>query len=323
MGKLIAFASHMPRVTVIIPTYNSADSLADAIDSVLRQRFHDFELLVVNDGSTDHTRAVLDRYGERIGVVEQNNRGIGAARNAGLKLAHGEYVAFLDADDCWHPDMLEQAASALDAELGCVLAYSNCELVDWSGRSLTTTMIGADQAHPPSLEELLHRLWPIMPSAVLMRRSVLHDCGGFSELFRGYGFEDVHCWLLARERGRFAYLPDPLVRWRVSPFSKLRRKQRDYPEASRIFARLVHERYGVSAAPLIESRRRAPRSILGYTGLLAMRAGDRVSARAAFLHAVQLDPFRLRNYLRFVRTFLPSRLARALTGRTSQLRNST
>jgi len=124
-----------------------------------------------------------------------------------LKLARGEYVAFLDAEDCWQPNMLEQAASALDAEPDCVLAYSNCEPVDWTGRPLNTTMIGADQAHAPSLDELLHHLWPIMPSAVLMRRSVLQDCRGFSKLFRGYGFEDVHCWLLARERGGFVYLP--------------------------------------------------------------------------------------------------------------------
>jgi glycosyltransferase involved in cell wall biosynthesis len=312
----------LPRVTVIIPAYNSAGSLADAIDSVLSQRMRDFELIVVNDGSTDQTGAVLQRYGERIGVVEQENRGIAAARNAGLKLARGEYVAFLDADDCWHPDMLKQAVSALDADPGCVLAYSNCELVDWNGRALSTTMIGPDQAHAPSLEELLHRLWPIMPSAVLMRRSVAQDCGGFSELFRGYGFEDVQCWMLARERGSFAYLPEPLVRWRASRFSKLRGRQGEVREASRIFTRLMQERFGVSAAPLIQSRLRAPRSILGYTGLLAMRAGDRVSARVAFIHAVRLDPFRLRNYLRLARTFLPPRLARALTGRTAQIRNS-
>jgi len=312
----------MPRATVIIPTYNSAGSLAGAIDSVLAQRLRDFELIVVDDGSTDQTRAVLERYRERIGVVEQENRGIAAARNGGLRLAHGEYVAFLDADDCWHPNMLEQAASALDADPGCVLAYSNCELVDWAGRALNTTMIGVDQAHAPSLDELLHRLWPIMPSAVLMRRSVLQDCGGFSELFRGYGFEDVYCWMLVRERGGFAYLPEPMVRWRASRFSKLRGRQREVREAAEIFTRLVQERYGVSADALIQSRLRASRSILGYTGLLAMRAGDRVSARAAFIHAVRLDPFRLRNYLRLGRTFLPSRLARALTGRTAQIRNS-
>jgi len=96
----------MPRFSVVIPTYNRMTFVVKAIDSVLNQTCADYELIIVDDGSTDGTEQALERYGEKICFLRQDNAGVSAARNAGIRQARGEWVAFLDSDDEWAPDYL-------------------------------------------------------------------------------------------------------------------------------------------------------------------------------------------------------------------------
>ena len=95
-----------PRVSVIIPTYNRGGLLEEAVDSVLTQTFRDFELVVVDDGSTDDTRERLERFGQRVTCVSQPNRGVSAARNTGVARSSGDLIALLDSDDLWRPAKL-------------------------------------------------------------------------------------------------------------------------------------------------------------------------------------------------------------------------
>jgi glycosyltransferase involved in cell wall biosynthesis len=280
------------------------------------QTVGDFELIVVDDGSTDSTPAIIESYGDRIHPIRQSNAGPAAARNAGVRGAHGQYLAFLDADDRWLPKMLARAAAVLDSDPGCVVAYGNLLMVDSDGRSLATRLIGEEYAHAPSMEEILARMWPIMPSAALIRRSAFDACGGFIEEFRGAGFEDAFLWLRLREQGHFNYIPEPLATWRFSWFPQALKVQ-PYKRDPQTFARLVRQRYGVDPSSLVTARIRATRSILGYAGLKALQRGDRRLARRAFAGALKLDPLRARNIFRFIRTFLPARLARSLSGRTA------
>ena len=105
----------MPTVSVIVPAYNAARFIEGAIDSVLAQSYTDFELLIVNDGSTDDTLARCERYSDpRIRIVKQDNRGLAGARNSGVREACGEYLAFLDADDLWRNDKLERHVEHLE-----------------------------------------------------------------------------------------------------------------------------------------------------------------------------------------------------------------
>ena len=97
-----------PLVSVIIPAYNSADFIDEALKSVFDQTYKDLEIIVVDDGSTDDTRAVLEKYGDRVNYHYQDNNGPASARNRGIKLARGKYIAFLDADDLWLPTKLEK-----------------------------------------------------------------------------------------------------------------------------------------------------------------------------------------------------------------------
>ncbi|MGH7917394.1 MAG: glycosyltransferase family 2 protein [Candidatus Binataceae bacterium] len=306
----------MTPVSVVIPVFNGAATVAEAITSALRQTYGPLELIVVNDGSTDATSAVVARYSDRLKLIEQPNAGIAAARNAGAKASRGEYLAFLDCDDRWQPDMIARTAAALDADPRCAMAYCNLTVADSGGRSLGTTVVGPGFAHAPGLDQMLKRLWPIMPSAVLMRRTAYAACGGFPEQFRSYGYEDAYFWMQMRECGHFHYLAEPLGMWRFALFPRPLKRTGMNRHAGDLFVRLVRERYGVDATPLVRSRLRASRSILGYIGLTALNAGDPLAARRAFLNALRMDPSRVKNYLRLVRTFLPPGLARALSGRT-------
>lgn len=314
----------MPRVSVIIPAYNAASTIAGTVDSVIGQTFGDFEIICVDDGSTDQTRAIIERYtqahGERVRLVEQANSGPAAARNNGARHSTGEYLAFLDADDVWMAQMLERTMAVLDSDPALSLVYCNAALADSEGVALDTVLVGKGFDHPPSLHELLTQLWPIMPSAALVRRSAYDKCGGYRDELRGasFRFEDVDFWIKMREQGPFGYIAEPLVIWRFAWFPRQLKRLPDYSKALHIFEAYLQERYGVSANPLVNARTRAPRSVLATIGLKALRDGDRSRARAAFARAIRVDPYRLKNYLRWMRTFLPHRLAQGLSGGSSR-----
>jgi glycosyltransferase involved in cell wall biosynthesis len=306
----------MVRVSVVIPVFNGAATVARAIDSALAQHFAgEFEVIVVNDGSTDSTAAVLDTYRGQINVVDQNNSGLAAARNAAIGVAKGEYIALLDADDIWMPGKLEAMSAVLDRMPAVVLVYSDAIPVDDADAALAGSFVGAEFAHAPSMEELLSRWWPILPSAAVMRREAVEACGGFCEEFRR-AYEDVYFWLLMRERGEFAYVAKPLLRYRTTPIvERMERYEFDYKS----FERRVHERYGARARGLVRRTRAAYVSALGYRGLVAMNRGDTAASRRYLARALRYQPLHLKTGLRLLRTFLPAPIARALTGRTRDL----
>jgi hypothetical protein len=302
----------MPRVSVIIPVHDAARTIATAIDSVLAQTFKDFEIIAIDNRSTDASREVLTRYADRIKILDEPKRGPSATRNTGVRASSAELLAFLDADDWWRPTMLARTVELLDRDPKCVLVYTDLALVDSTGHEQMASITG--ESHPPTVADMLERLWPILPSAVLMRRRAFDDAGGFPEDL--IAFEDVYFWLLVREHGTFQYLPEPLAVWRFALFPDPLKPAGGQDEAGITFERMVRARYDADAHSHVLSRARAPRSILGYIGLRALREGDRRQARQAFARAIQIDPLRIKNYLRYLRTLLPTALARSLTGRS-------
>lgn len=120
----------MPKISVIIPTYNRAHYVSQAIDSVLAQTFTDYEILVIDDGSIDNTKEVLQSYLDKITYIYQENKGVSAARNTGLRLARGEWIAFLDSDDIWLPEKLEVQFNDVCCHGNIDLHVCNGEYVD-------------------------------------------------------------------------------------------------------------------------------------------------------------------------------------------------
>jgi glycosyltransferase involved in cell wall biosynthesis len=110
----VSTKNSIPQVSVIIPAFNRDHCVGAAVDSVLAQTFKDFEIIVVDDGSTDGTAEVLEKYGSQVHLIRQENRGVSAARNTGVRAARGSWIAFLDSDDHWHPQKLERQLAALE-----------------------------------------------------------------------------------------------------------------------------------------------------------------------------------------------------------------
>lgn len=302
----------MPRVSVIVPVHNAARTVAAALDSALAQTFTDFEIIAIDNRSTDASREVLARYADRVKVFEEPKRGPSAARNCGVLASSGEYLAFLDADDWWRPTMLERTVEVLDRDPECALVYTDLALADSTGREQMASLAG--DSNPPTVDDMLKTLWPILPSGVLIRRRAFDLAGGFPEDL--IAFEDVYLWLRVREHGTFRYLAEPLAVWRFALFPDPLKPAGGQDEAGIIFEQMIRARYSVDAHRHVLARRRAPRSILGYIGLRALREGDRALARQAFARAIRIDPLRIKNYFRYLRTLLPTAVARALTGRS-------
>lgn len=312
-------------VSVVIPVFNGAATIARAIDSALVQDFDDdFEVIVVNDGSTDNTATVLSSYGDRIRVITQENRGLAAARNVGIVCARGEFIALLDADDWWEPQRLAKTIEPMRHDDQCVLSFCDGSEVDPDGRLVNTPFVPRNHAHAPTLREMLDVVWHIRPTTVTMRRCSLLRTGGFSEAFgrRGYGGEDVFAFLLLREQGRFAYVPEPLVIYTLSSFEQnfdkrlevmrangdglsLDARLRGFVEGYAVFARLVRERYGRRARHLVRASVATQAGTLVGLGLAAMNRGDRALARRCYLMSLGIIPYDPRTYARLSWTFVP------------------
>jgi glycosyltransferase involved in cell wall biosynthesis len=300
----------VPIVSAIIPVHNGESTIARAVESVLTQDFSDIELIVVNDGSTDSTHEVLGPYAGQVKRIEQAKAGPAVARNVGIEAARGKYVAFLDADDAWLPGKLGALVAAIEQESTVVLAFSDLVPVDETGRVLAPSLISRVCAHAPSMDELLTRWWPILPSSVVVRRETLLECGGFDAGFRSPGYEDPLLWLLARERGEFRYVDQPLVLYRHAP---LLQRMEKYVRGLPTFSERVQSHFGAAGARLMGDLVRAHLSALGHEGVVAMAMGDRQRARRAFRLALRHHPLHARSALRLMRTFLPPAIAGVLS----------
>jgi glycosyltransferase involved in cell wall biosynthesis len=199
-----------PRVTVIVPTFDRERYLAEAIQSVLGQAFTDFELLIVDDGSSDGTAALVRRFADaRIHYIHQDHRGISAALNTGLRAARGELVARLDSDDRWAPDLLSTLVPLLDrhAELGA--AFGKGQIMDERGRPLGETRGFAPRFPGDSLRSLLHDDFTCN-IALLARRACLEQAGPYDEGL--VANEDWDMWLRVARRHPFAFV-DRVLAW--------------------------------------------------------------------------------------------------------------
>jgi len=181
-----------PKVSVIMPAYNRADLLPAAIDSVLGQSFADFEVLVIDDGSQDHTRQIVAGFSDpRIHYFHQKNSGVSAARNRGLEIARGEYLAFLDSDDLFLPAKLAFQVAQLDADPALGMVAGGFRYIDWQGGWLAERRPWVFQ---PTLDLSTVLLGAaIITNSVLLRKEWIERVGGFNPTFSWA--EDLDLWL--------------------------------------------------------------------------------------------------------------------------------
>ncbi len=195
-----------PRVSVIIPTYNRADFLKEAIDSVLAQTYRDFELFIVDDGSTDHTRERIKTYGNQVTYLFQENRGVSSARNLGIGSSAGQYIALLDSDDLWLPRKLEQQLAIMDQQPDLQLCHTE-EI--WMRRGMRVNPKKKHQKHSGYIFHHCLPLCVISPSSVMIRRGLFDKIGYFDESLPAC--EDYDLWLRITKDYPVHFIETPLL----------------------------------------------------------------------------------------------------------------
>lgn len=200
-----------PKVTVVIPTYNAARYLAEAVESALNQTYADREVLVVDDGSTDRTPFLLEQYGSAIRTIRKPNGGTPSALNEGIRQARGEWIAWLSADDAFLPEKLAKQMAYAEAHPECALIYTNWFVVDGRGKTVSHLASPTFRSRADQVEKLL-RGCVINGSTTLVRREVYLRAGLFDESLPQA--HDWDMWLRLARDYRFGHVAEPLVRYR-------------------------------------------------------------------------------------------------------------
>lgn len=300
---------NMTEISAIIPCYNDSEYVVDAIESVLNQTKIPDEVIVIDDGSTDELKKIIGDYiaNNDINLIEhEENKGLPAARNTGIKAANGRYIALLDADDRWLPKKIEVQTAALqqDASLGMVFS-------DHYRVTPDDEVIIVRRADDPPEEEFLEKAFVrgiggILPSAVLIRRECFTRVGYFDEELRLA--QELEMWMRIGAEYRLKRIPKPLVRRRVrddslasDKFDKLEYRERIItPKMIDLYPRL---------APLVP-KRNAHLTYLRAT--YHVSNGEIAEARRLLLRSIYMNPRAWKPYVRLFTTFFGSQGAQFL-----------
>lgn len=289
-----------PVISVVLPVYNAGRYLAQAVESVLAQTFRDFELIAVDDGSTDNSRALLETFARRdprVRVISRPNTGIVGALNDGLAAARGRYIARMDGDDVADPERFARQAAALDAAPDCVALGSAVRFIDPEGRPLKIYRPPA--GHNAIRDELS---WgnggALVHPAVVFRRDALEACGGYRQEF--IFIEDLDLYVRLLRFGRLANLPDVLLSYRQHPRSVNHRIGDRSALTARIIAPLRSE-MGLPPMPAeaIAAAIAFPAGIAACRrrwALDAAEGGNLAAARANALRALWHNPLEKANW---------------------------
>lgn len=206
--------NEIPRVSVVIPTYNREKWISKAIDSVLAQTYTGLEIIVVDDGSTDQTRQLIDNYGDRVRYIYQRNTGVSSARNRGILEARGEWIAFLDSDDEWLPEKLESQLDLADRYPQIVMVASNVHIDD--GRNKLLSFDITEQLFIDQTERVIYNPLQVVckisffpTSSFLIKKITLVQAGMFDEKLSFSEDRDLACRVALL--GPLGVLARPLV----------------------------------------------------------------------------------------------------------------
>ncbi|MGQ4646882.1 glycosyltransferase [Lyngbya aestuarii] len=221
----------MPKISVLMSVYNAGEYLAKAVGSILTQTFKDFEFIIIDDGSTDKSLAILERYAKqdsRIRLISQQNIGLTKTLNKALALAQGEFIARMDADDISMPERFNRQVQYLENNPNCVALGCDVLQIDMDGAPICK--MGVLLSHDELEAELLKgRGGVIRHPAVMIRREALVAINGYRDQFKTA--QDLDLYLRLAERGQLANLPDVLLEYRLHlesvNFAKYERQTQD------------------------------------------------------------------------------------------------
>jgi glycosyltransferase involved in cell wall biosynthesis len=216
----------MPRVSVVLPVYNGERFIGEAVQSVLDQTFHDIELLVFDDGSADNTETTVRQFKGPIIYHRQENQGAGVARNLGVAFAHGEWIAFIDADDIWDPQKLSMQLEYLEKHPNGSFVYCDMDLADAEGHLTDESFLNAALTRRKrkgrrNLVSLAFHDQPFpYPSTVMCKKELFLKTGGFNPRFGKNYHEDFELFARMAHTSPIHFMPQSLVRYRQGKETK-------------------------------------------------------------------------------------------------------
>lgn len=292
----------MARVSVCAAVFNGAATLEQALASVRAQTYQDFELVVLDDGSTDASASIAEAAGAR--VLRQSNRGLGEARRRLVEEAKGDLVAFIDHDDFWTPDKLDRQV-AEQRRTGTVMVHSDCWYLYEDGREVARDLRLPQDAF--SFDHIVPSNLVIASSAVFDRAAML-DAGNFvADTVR---CSDWYGWFLLASRGSFAHIPEKHVRYQVLSSSLANAGYRFHDAQRHLLEAHILPRFETLFAGVPEAKRRSYRRALERNVGIAhssmakhlAKQGDRAAARRHHREALRLAPDVPRVWTRFLRS---------------------
>ena len=285
----------MPTVSVLMPVYNAEPYLAEAVESIQGQTFADFEFLIVDDGSTDRSRDLLERYAAsdgRLRLTSRPNTGYTVALNELLRSATGAFVARMDADDVALPQRLARQVNYLQAHQDVVCVGTAVHLIDGAGRFLRDGHPGMD--HEAIQRRALAGDCPLNHPSVMLRRAAVEAVGGYRAEFEPA--EDLDLWLRLGEIGRLTNLPEVLMKYRQHARSFSEQHQRRQLERSAAAVLEACRRRGIPPQAVAlrpwrpTDRRSRMRTYVGY-GRRGLERGDYRMALHYGLQAIAQVPW--------------------------------
>jgi glycosyltransferase involved in cell wall biosynthesis len=288
-----------PVVSVVLPVYNAATHLPEAMQSLLTQTFADFEIIAVNDGSTDGSQRILEdfaRVDSRVRILQRPNTGIVGALNDGLAVARADLIARMDSDDVSRPTRFEKQVAYLTAHPECVLLGAQVQVIDPHGMPLYTSDLPAGHAAVDAAL-MLGKGGTIRHPVAMMRRSAVESIGGYRQQYQWA--EDVDLFLRLAEVGRVANLPDVLLQYRQHCASVNRTR---FVQQAALITEIVREaanRRGVTVPqewkyPL--SSPPSPVDQLREWGWRALKEGRIPIARKHGISALRTKPFSVESW---------------------------
>ncbi len=294
----------MPKVSVIIPVCNGEPYIRSALESVLSQTYSDFEVIVVDDGSTDRSREVISGLQGPVACIYQENSGVAVARNRGFLHSRGELIAFLDQDDRWYANKLEAQVAILDQHPDLGIIYSDVDIIDETGLVIEARSLG----NKPGLRFL--RYFPEFPqphpfpSTVLMRREIFSKAGMFDPVFKRNCHEDTELWFRIAKRniGQFQFYPESLVQRRDHPLQGGRDGE-SMDDNWIVCLNKLTALYETDAKQLRQLKRMLARTYRNQ-GKCLHENGERQKGRMYLKQSIKCDPWNWKNLLGYARTLV-------------------
>lgn len=299
----------MPKVSVIIPTFNRSQLISESIDSVFSQTYKNFEIIIIDDGSTDNTKKVIEyyikTYGDKIRYFYQDNQGAASARNKGLDVARGEYIAFLDTDDIWLPKKLEKQVNILDECKEISLVYSNVIIINDHNKVINSGLCKRNFLSGKVYEKTL--LWRVgcgSPPTWLVRKKCFDEIGKFDPDFVMAHDRDMII-RLSKEYQMYG-IKEPLVKIRQH---KLTSRVRGIPAEKKEYYhfKLLNKLFKrIDPSLNIRIRKKMISHYFFLSGLAYLKEMDIISARRKFFESFRNYPYKCGAYCYFALTFLGS-----------------